>query len=165
MDNLYEALRESHETQRKLCRQLVRIKPESPRALDVFNALRIELAAHAAAEERFLYAPILLDDMGLKSSRHALAEHHEIDECVEALAAARHRPKAWLECAKKLSHEVHHHLKEEESKFYIYYLASIALQKYLLEKGVDCAQLEIETAEELFFEYLARIDEFRESGI
>ena len=56
-------------------------------------------------------------------------------------------------------------LEEEESKFYIYYLASIALQKYLLEKGVDCAQLEIETAEELFFEYLARIDEFRESGI
>ena len=118
MDNLYEALRESHETQRKLCRQLVRIKPDSPRALDVFNALRIELAAHAAAEERFLYAPILLDDMGLKSSRHALAEHHEIDECVEALAAARHRPKAWLECAKKSSHEVHHHLKEEETKFF-----------------------------------------------
>lgn len=118
MDNLYEALRESHETQRKLCRQLVRIKPDSPQALEVFNALRIELAAHAAAEERFLYAPMLLDDMGLKSSRHALSEHHEIDECVEALGAARHEPETWLECAKKLSHEVHHHLKEEETKFF-----------------------------------------------
>jgi Peptidase U49 len=56
-------------------------------------------------------------------------------------------------------------LESEESKFYIYYLASVALQTYLLEKGVDCPQLEIETAEELFFEYLARIDELRESGI
>ena len=79
MDNIYEALRESHELQRNLCRQLVRIKPDDPRAQETFRELRIELAAHAAAEERFLYAPILLDDLGLKPSRHALAEHHDIE--------------------------------------------------------------------------------------
>jgi len=118
MDNIYEALRESHELQRKLCRQLVRLKPDDPRAQEVFRELRIELAAHAAAEERFLYAPILLDDMGLKSSRHALAEHHDIDECVEELAKARFQPDVWPELAKNLSHEVHHHLREEERKFF-----------------------------------------------
>jgi hypothetical protein len=118
MDNIYEALRESHELQRKLCRQLVRTKPDDPRAQEIFKELRTELAAHAAAEERFLYAPILLDDLGLKPSRHALAEHHDIDECVEALAKARKKPEAWPELAKKLSHEVHHHLKEEETKFF-----------------------------------------------
>lgn len=118
MDNIYEALRESHEVQRKLCRQLVRIKPEDPRAQEIFKALRVELAAHAAAEERFLYAPILLDDMGLKPSRHALSEHHDIDECVEAMGKAHKDLAAWPELAKKLSHEVHHHLKEEESKFF-----------------------------------------------
>ncbi|MBA4266047.1 MAG: hemerythrin [Comamonadaceae bacterium] len=118
MDNIYEALRESHELQRKLCRQLLRLKPDDSRAQEVFRALRIELAAHAAAEERFLYAPILLDDMGLKSSRHALAEHHDIDECVEDLGKAKGQPDAWPELAKKLSHEVHHHLREEERKFF-----------------------------------------------
>lgn len=118
MDNIYEALRESHEIQRKLCRQLVRIRPDDGRALEVFRLLRIELAAHAAAEERFLYAPILLDDMGLKSSRHALHEHHEIDECVEAMAKARFQHDVWPTLAKKLSHEVHHHLREEERKFF-----------------------------------------------
>ncbi|MDP3812753.1 MAG: hemerythrin domain-containing protein [Variovorax sp.] len=118
MDNIYDALGESHEVQRKLCRQLVRIKPGDPRAQEIYMALRIELAAHAAAEERFLYAPILLDDLGLKPSRHALSEHHEIDDCVEALGEARDNPKAWPELAKKLSHEVHHHLKEEETKFF-----------------------------------------------
>ncbi|WP_286854957.1 phage exclusion protein Lit family protein [Marinobacter sp. UBA4489] len=56
-------------------------------------------------------------------------------------------------------------LEEESSKFYIYYLASVALQTYLIERGIDFPQLEIETAEDLFFEYLARIDELRESGI
>ncbi|MCV0437391.1 MAG: hemerythrin domain-containing protein [Hydrogenophaga sp.] len=118
MDNIYEALRESHRTQRTLCRRLLRLKPDDSRAQETFNALRIELAAHAAAEERYLYAQILFDDMGLKSSRHALAEHHEIDECVEAMDAVRDQPEAWLEHARKLSHEVHHHLREEERKFF-----------------------------------------------
>jgi hypothetical protein len=118
MDNIYDALRESHEVQRKLCRQLTRIKAPDARALEIFRELRIELAAHAAAEERFLYAQILLDDMGLKSSRHALSEHHEIDECVEDVAKARGKPDEWLAGVKKLSHEVHHHLKEEERKFF-----------------------------------------------
>lgn len=118
MDNIYEALRESHETQRTLCRRLLRTKPDDPRAQEIFKALRIELAAHAAAEERYLYAQILFDDMGLDSSRHALHEHHEIDECVEALEEARDKPQAWPALVKKLSHEVHHHLREEERKFF-----------------------------------------------
>jgi hypothetical protein len=67
MENIYEALRESHELRRKLCRQLMRIKPGTSRAIETFRALRIELAAHAAAEERYLYAPILMDDRGLDS--------------------------------------------------------------------------------------------------
>lgn len=118
METIYEALRESHETQRALCRSLVRIKPSDARARAVFNTLRIELAAHAAAEERYLYAPILMDDRGLAPSRHALAEHHEIDECVEALQEMSDADAGWLEGVKKLSHEVHHHLKEEEKKFF-----------------------------------------------
>ena len=116
-DNIYRALRESHEAQRSLCRRLLRAKdPETRQAL--FDELRMELAAHAAAEERFLYAPILMDDMGLEPSRHALAEHHRIDECVEALARLDVKGEAWLTQARKLSEEVHHHLREEEKKFF-----------------------------------------------
>ncbi|MCK9510811.1 MAG: hemerythrin domain-containing protein [Pigmentiphaga sp.] len=116
--NIYDALRESHELQRSLCRKLLRAAPSSERRQQIFRELRIELAAHAAAEERFLYAPMLMDDMGLNPSRHALAEHHEIDECVESLAEADEQGGSWLAKARQLSHEVHHHLKEEESKFF-----------------------------------------------
>lgn len=116
--NIYDALRESHETQRSLCRKLVRAAPNGDRRREIFRQLRIELAAHAAAEERFLYAPMLMDDMGLHSSRHALAEHHEIDECVEDLSKADSVGGSWLAKAKKLSEEVHHHLREEEKKFF-----------------------------------------------
>lgn len=117
-NNIYETLRESHEIQRSLCRKLLRAKPADIRRKELFDELRIELAAHAAAEERFLYAPILMDDAGLNSSRHALAEHHEIDECVENLGKLDIDAESWLYHARKLSEEVHHHLKEEEKKFF-----------------------------------------------
>lgn len=117
-NNIYEALRESHEVQRSLCRKLVRAAPHTGRREEIYEELKIELAAHAAAEERFLYAPILMDDMGLDPSRHALAEHHEIDELVEELGKAEARGGRWLARAKKLAHEVRHHLKEEETRFF-----------------------------------------------
>ena len=117
-DNIYEALRESHDIQRSLCRKLLRAKPAGDDRQALFTALRIELAAHAAAEERFLYAPILMDDMGLDPSRHALAEHHAMDELVEKLQSLETSGDAWLEQAKKLSEKVHHHLREEEKKFF-----------------------------------------------
>ena len=81
-DNIYDALRESHEIQRSLCRRLLRAKPGSQERISIFRELHTELAAHAAAEERFLYAPALMDDAGLDSARHALHEHHQIDELV-----------------------------------------------------------------------------------
>lgn len=117
-DNIYDALHESHEIQRSLCRQLLRSKPHDQHRIATFSNLRVELAAHAAAEERFLYAPILMDDMGLSSSRHALHEHHEIDELVEEMQKADTSGRQFLGIAKELSHQVHHHLREEEKKFF-----------------------------------------------
>ena len=117
-ETIYDALRESHELQRSLCRKLLRSAAGSDRRLQLFKELRIELAAHAAAEERFLYAPILMYDMGLNSSRHALAEHHDIDELIEELGEATETGGSWLAVAQRLSHKVNHHLKEEEKKFF-----------------------------------------------
>lgn len=116
--NIYDVLRESHERQRTLCRRLVRSRAGGPERAALFRELRIELAAHAAAEERYLYVPMLMDDMGLNSSRHALAEHHDIDELVEDLGEAEEEGGSWLATAKRLSHKVHHHLREEEKKFF-----------------------------------------------
>jgi hemerythrin superfamily protein len=119
MKNLYDALRESHARQRSLCTALVRSRGQQPqRRRELLRELRIELAAHAAAEERYLYVPILLHDAGLNSARHALAEHHEMDELVEQLQALDPAGDAWGETARALSHKVRHHLREEESKFF-----------------------------------------------
>lgn len=116
--SLYDALRESHEIQRSLLRKLLRSKAGTRERLDLFTAARIELAAHEAAEERALYVPMLLDDMGLLASRHALHEHHQIDELIEDCQKLDHNGDAWLEKARELSQKVHHHLREEEKKFF-----------------------------------------------
>lgn len=116
---IYDELRASHATQRRLCSSMVRTGPKNPaRRREVFRELRIELAAHAAAEERYLYVPILMFDMGLNSSRHALAEHHDMDELVEDLQALDPAGEAWGTKASELAHKVRHHLKEEETKFF-----------------------------------------------
>ncbi len=117
-ETIYDALRESHEIQRSLCRKLVRAKPGTQQRVSIFKELHTELAAHAAAEERYLYAPVLMDDKGLNSSRHALHEHHEMDELVEDLHKADPEGGEWLAVARKLSEKVHHHLREEETKFF-----------------------------------------------
>lgn len=116
-ETIYDALRQSHERQRSLLRSLVRLA-DAKRRLQVFKELKIELAAHAAAEERALYVPMLMHDNGLDASRHALHEHHQIDELVEQLQGLASDGKAWAETAVALSHKVHHHLREEERKFF-----------------------------------------------
>lgn len=119
MTTIYEALRDSHDLQRNLCNRLTRAPASDPgRRESLMKALKTELAAHAAAEERFLYVPLLMDDQGLDVSRHALSEHHDIDEAVERLESLAIDGSAWLDQAKRLSRLVRHHLDEEEGRFF-----------------------------------------------
>ena len=112
--NIFEALRTSHETQRALADQLIRTQGNSDDRDLLFKELRAELAAHAAAEERFFYVPLIAHDMTQEPSRHGIAEHHEMDELVEKLEDTDFSSPAWLATAKELYHKIYHHLKDEE---------------------------------------------------
>lgn len=116
--NLFDLLHDSHEVQRTLCRQLTAARASAATREAVFLQLKVELEAHAAAEERFLYVPLLMTDGGLSASRHALSEHHDIEELCEDLSVSDKGTPDWLETAKALGHKVRHHLKEEERKFF-----------------------------------------------
>jgi len=112
---IFEDLRESHEIQRALARTMThaRTSPEKRRA--AFLTLAHELDAHATAEERHLYVPLLLDDAGLTVSRHALADHHKAEKLVEELRGVDPTTDHFAELAKQLAHEVRDHLEEEEN--------------------------------------------------
>ena len=116
-DNIFEALRESHEVQRSLMRRL-RLSEPGARRQEIFRLLRIELAAHEAAEERYLYVEILMDDRGLHPARDALADHHKMDEIVQDLRARDCGDRGWMSAVKKLSKELYEHLREEETIFF-----------------------------------------------
>jgi hemerythrin superfamily protein len=116
-ETIFEALRESHETQRSLMRKLLRSESGAHR-VDIFSQLRIELSAHEAAEERYLYVEILMDDRGLNSARDALADHHKMDELVEQLQTRNHAGVRWMNKLKNLAEQLHEHLNEEEKIFF-----------------------------------------------
>ena len=116
--NIFEALRESHEVQRDLAEKLVNTSGDTPERRELFELLKNELFAHAVAEDRYLYIPLMMTDSGLNISRHALAEHHKMDELLEQLTETEFSNPGWLSIAKKLSETVHHHLQEEEHGFF-----------------------------------------------
>lgn len=118
MATIYDALRESHDRQRSLCRSMTttRSAPEKRRA--AFLDLALELEAHATAEERFLYVPMMMIDGGISVSRHALSEHHEIEELTDALRGVDAVTAQFTSGASELSKVVRHHLGEEEKAFF-----------------------------------------------
>ncbi len=136
--NIFEALRTSHDTQRALADQLIRTSGDSPERDLLFKELKRELAAHAAAEERFFYVPLIAHDMTQEPSRHGIAEHHDMDKLVKSLEDTDVSSPAWLATAKELHHKVYHHLKDEEQG--VFQLAGKVLteaEKISLAKGYE----------------------------
>lgn len=118
MTTLFEALRESHDLQRTLLKNVLATSGDSAERQAFFDQLKTELSAHALSEERHFYAPLMKTDTGIDMSRHAIAEHHEMDELVEELEDADPASAAWLPLARKLEHKVLHHLEDEEHGFF-----------------------------------------------
>ncbi|MBK5418057.1 hemerythrin domain-containing protein [Pseudomonas sp. TH31] len=116
--NIFEALRESHDRQRRYADALIQTRGDTPERAEAYKQLKSELQAHETAEERYFYIPLMEFDNGVDLSRHAISEHHEMDEMMETLDETQMSDPTWLVTAKKLSEKVHHHLKEEEQKFF-----------------------------------------------
>jgi len=116
--NIFEALKVSHETQRALSARLLASKADGPERQGIFEELKAELQAHETAEERCFYVPLFDHDTTVDAARHAIGEHHEIDEMVEGLEELAPGSARWMEGARKLSDKIEHHLTEEETKFF-----------------------------------------------
>lgn len=116
--NIFEALRLSHDIQRAQLDQILQTQGDSPDRRRIYTELKRELAAHAAAEERCFYLPLIEHDSSMGQARHGMAEHHEMDELVEELNAMDFSSPGWLAHFKKLHHKVFHHLNDEESAIF-----------------------------------------------
>jgi hemerythrin-like domain-containing protein len=116
--DIFDALLQSHELQRSICRRLLAEIGDTGERRRAFDELKAELAAHETAEERSFYVPLIEHDETVDTARHGIAEHHEIDEMVEETEKLSQGSAEWLELVGKLVHRIEHHLKEEEENFF-----------------------------------------------
>jgi hemerythrin superfamily protein len=112
--NIFEALRLSHETQRALATQILQTQGDSPDRNRLYREFKHELAAHAAAEERCFYGPLIGFDETMAQARHGMAEHHEMDELVHDLNRMEFDAPGWIAQFRQLHDKVYHHLEDEE---------------------------------------------------
>jgi len=116
--DIFAALRSDHEKQRLLMKVLVETTGDSASRRDFFIDLKQQLTLHSIAEERYFYAPLMKLDSTIELARHAISEHHEIDELIAQLEQTDMSSPVWLKTMKSLQHKVLHHLEEEEREFF-----------------------------------------------
>ncbi|MEN3972181.1 hemerythrin domain-containing protein [Sphingomicrobium sp. XHP0235] len=114
---IFKRLKKDHETHRELLERIEKLgNTEERKAL--FNNFRVEVTAHAAAEEETLYSNMLEDPELRHDGQHSVAEHHELDELMAEIADTDGSSSAWMEKFKKLKHDYLHHIDEEEEDMF-----------------------------------------------
>ncbi len=115
---IFESLRADHETQRTLVDLLTKTTGDSDGRNELFDRLKREMRAHAGAEERYFYIPLMEHDLTQEKARHSVAEHKELDDLVEKLEEYDMSGPQWLPTAEELAHLLIHHLDEEEQEVF-----------------------------------------------
>lgn len=116
---IFGTLVEDHDKHRMLLAQLAETSGASPERAALFEELTYELKGHAAAEEQALWSTILRKPPVTEDARHAVAEHKEIDDMLNDLAATDMASPGWLRKFSTLREEYLHHIKEEEQEQFV----------------------------------------------
>ena len=111
---IFERLKEDHDRHRELLDKLLETSGDSEQRKTLFAELTKELKSHAAAEEQALYSTMLRKPPTTGETRHSVAEHHEIEEALNDLAATDMSEGGWLTKFKSFDHRYRHHIDEEE---------------------------------------------------
>lgn len=111
---IFESLKQDHDRHRELLDRIAETQGETDERKTLFTELTKELKSHAAAEEQALYSTMLRKPPTTGETRHSVAEHHEIDEMLNDLAATDMATGAWLQKFKDFEHRYRHHIEEEE---------------------------------------------------
>ena len=112
--DIFDELKADHDRHRKLLDQLLETHGDSAERKRLFTELTKELKGHAAAEEQALYSTMPRKPETTDETRHSVAEHHEIDEALNDLAATDMSEGGWLQKFKSFDHQYRHHIDEEE---------------------------------------------------
>ena len=113
---IFEDLKADHDRHRALLAQVA--DPGAADRAARFESLRLEIAAHAAAEEESLYATMLADPDLRDDARHSVSEHKEIDDYFGELLELEFASAEWEAKFAEMRHRYEHHIGEEEEEMF-----------------------------------------------
>jgi hemerythrin superfamily protein len=113
---IFQDLKADHDRHRALLKQIAGATAEDRGAL--FESFRLEVSAHAAAEEESLYATMLAIPDLRDDARHSVSEHKEIDDYFGELIELETDSDAWKAKFAEMRHRYEHHIGEEEEDMF-----------------------------------------------
>ena len=111
---IFDRLKQDHDQHRELLDKMAETQGDSEERKKLLEQFTKEVKSHAAAEEQALYSTMLRKPETNDETRHSVAEHHELEEALNDLAATDMSSSAWMQKFKQLDHDYRHHINEEE---------------------------------------------------
>ncbi|HKT77980.1 MAG TPA: hemerythrin domain-containing protein [Sphingobium sp.] len=115
---IFDRLKQDHDMHRRLFERMAQAEQDPGQLEQLFAEFRVEVTAHAAAEEETLYATMLARPDLREDAQHSVAEHKEIDDYLEEMAEQPFNGPAWRETFAKLKKRYLHHIEEEEEEMF-----------------------------------------------
>jgi hemerythrin superfamily protein len=115
---IFDDLKADHDRQRVLMAAVNESRGDSADRQESFDTLRLELQAHAAAEEEALYATMLAKPDLREDARHSVSEHKEVDDLLGKLMELKFGGEAWNKTYDEMVHRYTHHIDEEEEEMF-----------------------------------------------
>lgn len=114
---IFRKLKQDHDLHRRLLAEMAEAEDAKTKS-DLLANFRVEVTAHAAAEEESLYATMLADPDLRHEAQHSVAEHKEIEDYLEKLADMDAGSDEWAKCFAQMKHRYTHHIDEEEEEMF-----------------------------------------------
>lgn len=115
---IFDRLKQDHDLHRQLFDKMAQAEQDPERLEQLFAQFRVEVTAHAAAEEETLYATMLARPDLREDAQHSVSEHKEIDDYLEEMEQQKFNSPAWRETFANLKKRYLHHIDEEEEEMF-----------------------------------------------
>ena len=115
---IFDRLKQDHDAHRQLFDKMADAKEDHDRLEKLFAQFRVEVTAHAAAEEESLYATMLSRPDLREDAQHSVAEHKEIDDYLEELQGVEFNGDMWRQIFARMKERYLHHIEEEEEEMF-----------------------------------------------
>ena len=115
---IFARLKADHDRHRDLLARIDETHGDSDERRTLFEAIRVEVTAHAASEEMSLYATMLARPDLRDEAQHSVAEHKEIEDFLTELYEMDFASTGWLTRFRTMKHRYLHHIDEEEEEMF-----------------------------------------------